>query len=84
MMAILKDELMDLNDELAMLTKMAEAEALEPSSLAEVKHCLDWPDWKQALAEELVMLHEASTWKIIKPPPGANIVGSKWVSKLRC
>ena len=45
-MAILKDEVMNLNDKLAMLTKMAEAEDLKPSSLAEATCCPDWPDWE--------------------------------------
>ena len=44
MMALLKGELMDLDDKLAMATEMAEAEAIELSSLAEMKHHPDWPD----------------------------------------
>ena len=50
-MAILKGELMDLDKKLVMLTEMAEAEALEPSSFGEAKHHLDWPDWEQAIAD---------------------------------
>ena len=76
-MAILEDELLDLDKELAMLTKMAEAVALKPSSLTEEKHCLDWPDWEQVLAEELSMLHEAGAWELVEPSPGVNIVRSK-------
>ena len=37
-MAVLENELLDLDKELVMLTKMAEAEALKLSSLAEAKH----------------------------------------------
>ena len=39
--ADLAGKLMDLDDEFTMLTKVAEVKALEPSSLAEVKCCLD-------------------------------------------
>ena len=83
MMSALDDELMDLDEEMAMLTETAEAEALEPASLAEAKRHPDWPDWEQALAEELTTLHEAGTWEIVEPPPGVNIVGSKWVFKAK-
>ena len=83
MMSALDDELMDLDEEMAMLTETAEAEALEPASLAEAKRRPDWPNWEQALAEELTTLHEAGTWEIVEPPPGVNIVGSKWVFKAK-
>lgn len=83
MMAVLEDELMDLDEELAMLVETAEAEALEPSSLADAKRRPDWADWERALDEELATLHEAGTWEIVEPPPGANIVGSKWVFKAK-
>ena len=82
-MSALDDKLMDLDEEMAMLTETAEAEALEPASLAEAKWRPDWPDWEQALAEELTTLHEAGTWEIVEPPPGVNIVGSKWVFKAK-
>ena len=83
MMSALDDELMDLDEEMAMLTETVEAEALEPASLAEAKRHPDWPDWEQALAEELTTLHEAGTWEIVELLPGVNIVGSKWVFKAK-
>ena len=82
-MAILEDKLLDLDKELAMLTKTAEAEVLKPSSLTEAKHHLDWADWEQALAEELSTLHEAGTWELVELLPGVNIVGSKWVFRAK-
>ena len=82
-MSALDDKLMDLDEEMAMLTETAEAEALEPASLAEAKRRPDWPNWEQVLAEALTTLHEAGTWEIVEPPPGVNIVGSKWVFKAK-
>ena len=82
-MAILEDELLNLDEELVMLTETAEAEMLEPSSLTKAKHHLDWPDWEEASAEELSTLHEAGTWELVEPLPGANIVGSKWVFRAK-
>ena len=83
MMAILDEELMDLDEGVTMAAKMAESEALEPSSLAEAKHHPDWSDWEYALAEELTTLHEAGTWELVEPLPGVNIVRSKWVFKAK-
>ena len=58
---------------------IAEAEALEPTSLAEAKRCPDWLQWEHGIREELAILEKASTWDLVEPPAGANIVGSKWV-----
>ena len=82
LITVLDEELMDLNEEVAMVAEMAKSEALEPSSLAEAKCHPDWSDWEYALAEELTTLHKAGTWEI-EPPPGANIVRSKWVFKAK-
>jgi len=65
--------------EYAMVAEMSEVEGLEPCSLAEVKHSPDWLFWEKAIFKELKTLEEAGTWKLIDPPAGANIVGSKWV-----
>ena len=70
----------DDNVELAlqMQENIADAEALEPSSLAEAKHRPNWLQWEQGIREELVMLNKAGTWELVEPPAGMNIVGSKW------
>ena len=65
--------------EYAMVAEMSEVEGLEPCSLAEAKHSLDWLFWEKVIFKELKMLEEAGTWELIDPPAGANIVGSKWV-----
>ena len=71
----------DDDNELAlqMQENIAEAEALEPTSLTEAKRHPDWPQWEQGIREELAMLDKAGTWELVDPPAGANIVGSKWV-----
>ena len=35
------------------------------------------------MEEELAALHKAGTWTIVAPPPGANIVGSRWVFRVK-
>jgi Reverse transcriptase (RNA-dependent DNA polymerase) len=58
---------------------MSDLEALEPRSLAEVKHRPEWPLWEKAIHEELATLREAGTWELTEAPKDANIVSSKWV-----
>jgi hypothetical protein len=64
---------------LALADFTSEAEALEPTSLADARRRPDWPQWEQGIREELATLAAAGTWELANPPPDANIVGSKWV-----
>jgi transposase InsO family protein len=61
----------------------ADAEALEPRTLAEAKRRPDWLWWEKAILEELATLEAAGTWVLEEAPPGANIIGSKWVFKAK-
>ena len=83
MMSALEEVLMDCDEELAMVAKITEAEALEPSSLADARRQPDWSDWEQAIEEELAMIRDAGTWILVEPPAGANIVGLKWVLRAK-
>lgn len=79
---------MDYDDEdieiaLNLNESMAEAEALEPSSLAEARRCPDWLQWEQGICEELTTLQKAGTWELIDLPEGANLVGSKWIFRAK-
>ena len=69
--------------EFAFAAETADAEALEPRSLAEAKHRPDWPLWERAIEDELATLKVAGTWRLEEAPPGANIIGSKWVFKAK-
>jgi hypothetical protein len=83
LMAILEaeDDLAELA--LALSEFTADAEALEPTTLAEAKRRPDWPQWEAEIREELATLETARTWKLVDPPPGTNIVGSKWVFRAK-
>ena len=61
----------------------ADTEALEPRTLAEARRRPDWPQWERAIEEELATLKAAGTWRLEEAPPGANIIGSKWVFKAK-
>ena len=69
--------------EYAFAAKTADAEVLEPCTLADAKHRPDWPLWEKAIEEELATLKAAGTWRLEEALPGANIIGSKWVFKVK-
>jgi hypothetical protein len=81
LMAILEDpddKLCLLNSAMAIGERITEAEALEPSTLAEVKCHPDWAQWEEGIREELATLKVAGTWELTDLPTGANLIGSKW------
>ena len=69
--------------EFAMGAATAEAEGLEPRTIEEAKKRADWPMWEEAIQKELDALQKANTWDVVERPPGKNIVGSKWVFKIK-
>ena len=83
LMLVTEEELALLTEELAMAAEMGEAEGIDPTSLADAKRRPDRADWEKAIQEELTVLKEAGTWTLVEPPPGANIVGSKWVFRVK-
>lgn len=40
-------------------------------------------NWKEAIQEELNSLEKNKTWDLVLPPESANIIGSKWVFKVK-
>ena len=60
-----------------------DVEVLEPCMLTEAKHRPDGPLWEKAIEEELATLKAAGTWRLKEAPLGANIIGYKWVFKMK-
>ena len=52
----------------------------EPSSFHEAVHSRAWVE---AMNEEMEALHECNTWEIVPRPDNKNVVGSKWVYKIK-
>jgi hypothetical protein len=67
----------------ALLAETSNPEALEPQTLVEAKCRPDWLWWEKAIGKELATLEAAGTWVLEEPPPGANIISSKWVFKAK-
>jgi hypothetical protein len=56
---------------------------IDPKSLAEAQSSPDWSHWKKAMDRELGTLEKAGTWFNVPRPPDKNIVGSKWVYRIK-
>jgi transposase InsO family protein len=56
---------------------------VNPKSLAEAQSSPDWSHWKKAMDRELGTLKKAGTWVNVPRPPDKNIVGSKWVYRVK-
>ena len=71
------------DDEHAFAAETSSMEPLEPQSLSEAKKRPDWPLWEKAIEEELASLKAAGMWEIVDAPKGVNVVGSKWVFRVK-
>ncbi|GKU89840.1 hypothetical protein SLEP1_g3925 [Rubroshorea leprosula] len=47
------------------------------------KQACNLPEWQRAMQEEFLALQRNHTWVLVSPPFGANIVGSKWVYRIK-
>uniref|UniRef100_A0A2N9F271 Reverse transcriptase Ty1/copia-type domain-containing protein n=1 Tax=Fagus sylvatica TaxID=28930 RepID=A0A2N9F271_FAGSY len=41
-------------------------------------------EWTEAMQSKFDALQRQSTWSLVPPPPGQNIIGCRWVYKLKC
>ena len=54
-----------------------------PTEPRTVKSALRHPGWTIAMNEELAALSANNTWDLIPPQPNMNVVGNKWVYKVK-
>ena len=66
----------------AMATVMEGMEGSMPT-FEEAKKRPDWPKWQEAIKKELNGLEKMGTWRMVKRPPDTNVVGTKWVLKIK-
>ncbi|OAE27641.1 hypothetical protein AXG93_3337s1030 [Marchantia polymorpha subsp. ruderalis] len=55
----------------------------EPSSYREAQASTDKLEWDASMEQEMQSLNDNKTWKLVKLPPGQQVVDSKWVYKLK-
>ena len=55
----------------------------DPRTIEEARSRSDWPLWQQVMDREMKMLEDAGTWETVPRPTGRNIVGSKWVFRVK-
>ena len=67
----------------AMVARVREAEGLDPLTIDEARTRPDWPKWDEAISKELASLAAARTWDVVECPRGVNIIGCKWVFKIK-
>jgi hypothetical protein len=72
----------DLELAAAATTALEDANS-DPKTVCKARSRPDRLLWKEAMDREMAMLDEAETWHTIPRPHGKNIVGSKWVFRVK-
>lgn len=71
--------ILEKRDEVAFSSSIAQ----EPKSYQQAQTSPDWPQWKQAIDEELASLRENDVWEVVSRPANRRIVDCKWVFKIK-
>ena len=66
----------------AMATVIESVEGLMPT-YEEAQKRPDWPKWDDAISKELDSLKKSGTWELVRRPPDANVIDSKWVLRIK-
>lgn len=64
-------------------TQLAAPDEQEPLTYQQVKDSSHRDDWLAAMRNELQSLMKARTWRYVQKPATANLVGCKWVYKIK-
>jgi hypothetical protein len=71
------------DDEVYNCTEDLTADINEPSNLTEAFHGKNSAEWKKAAESEYKSLIDNHTWDLVPPPKDKNVIGSKWVFKVK-
>ena len=67
----------------ALVSAVVEAEGYDLTLLKDARQRSDWAKWDDAIHKELTALKGVKTWELVKRPKDRNVVGSKWVLRLK-
>ena len=65
------------------VTESLTTENGEPQSIHKALNGKDSEKWKHVLEEEYDSLIKNETWELVPPPKDCNIIGSKWMMKIK-
>ena len=65
------------------VTKSLTSDIIEPKSVKEALNSEHSVQWKNAMSSEYSSLIKNDTWELVPPSNDKNIVGSKWVLKVK-
>ena len=79
------DEIQEVNvvDESSMFLRSMTAEICEPKTLNEALESQNSVEWKEAINSEYVSLIKNQTWELVPRPSNVNVVGNRWVFKIK-
>lgn len=63
--------------------QFAEAEPKEPATYEEAVNSPQKTEWQKAMQDELQSHHVMNTWTLVPRDPGAKVVKSKWVYRIK-
>ncbi|THH04538.1 hypothetical protein EW146_g10151 [Bondarzewia mesenterica] len=85
-----EEELEDLEDATRVTSEGIEwamgaevIEGIEPRNVDDARKRADWPKWEAAILDELGRMEKLGMWDLVERPTAANVVGSKWVFKIK-
>ncbi|KAH9778820.1 Integrase catalytic domain-containing protein [Citrus sinensis] len=55
----------------------------EPKTFNEAIQCKFRTEWKEAMDDEILSLHNNETWELVERPEKRRIVGCKWIFKIK-
>lgn len=55
----------------------------EPRTYKDASESDEWPQWHQAMQEEIEALNKNKTWELVNKPPNVKPIKNKWVYKVK-
>ena len=59
------------------------ADDKDPKTLQESMTCPNWPEWQEAMDEEIRLMEKYEVWEEVETPEDTNIVGCRWVFHIK-